>query len=278
MAKILYVIVLYGCRLEESTAFKTLLFSHRDVYKDVFVYDNSPNSQTTTINVGQYICDTRNGGLGKAYNTAFRYAMQKGYQWMLLTDQDTFFPTNAKDCYKKAIDEHPLCPMIVPRHAIISGKYISPTPYRMYTSHICKSTPIGITKFSDVCPINSGILLTVESFSRVGGYAENIWLDFSDIAFIEKYRKTYPKFYIMDNMTCLQNFSGIETDKEKVFHRFCIYLECAHNFRKEVSGTFLSLTLTTLRPTLSRTLKERTLRYLEAYWNYYIRSKENRHE
>ena len=278
MTKILYVIVLYRCRLEDSAAFKTLLFMHKDIYKDIFVYDNSPEPQTTNVNVGQYVNDTKNGGIGMAYNAAVRYALKEGYQWMLLSDQDTNFSIDAIACYERAAEEQSQYQMIVPRHKIENGKYISPTHYRMHTSKICDSAPTGAAKFSDVCPINSGILITVDSFSRVGGYYDDIWLDFSDIAFIEKYKKTYPIFYIMEDVTCLQTFSAMETDRQKVFSRFCIYLECAHNFRKCTSGNFLSLTCTTLRPTLSRTLKERTLRYLKAYCDYYISNKKNRNE
>ena len=276
MAKILYVITLYGCRLEDAAAFMTLLSGHKDIYGDIFVYDNSPQVQTTAVSVGQYVRDTGNGGLGKAYNAACEYAKNEGYDRLLLMDQDTFFPANAKECYTKAVEEHPQMSMIVPRHVIENGKYISPTPYRLHTSHICETAPVGIVKFSEACPINSGILLTVDSFSKAGGYDENIWLDFSDIAFIEKYRKSYPEFYVMDDVTCRQTFSATETDKDKVYHRFCIYLECARNFRKGTSGNCLSLTFTTLRPTLSRTLRELTLKYLRAYLSYYLLNKKNR--
>lgn len=273
---ILYVIILYGCRLEDSTAFQTLLLKHRDAHPHIFVYDNSPVAQTTDLSIGQYVHDTGNGGLGKAYNAACRYAKKMGYRWLLLLDQDTFFPDNAYDEYHKAIEMQLRVPMIVPRHVIEGGGYISPTHYCMHTSHISDAAPVGLVKFCQVCPINSGILLTVESFSNVGGYDELIWLDFSDIAFIEKYQKSYSEFYVMPDVTCRQSFSAIETDKNKVFHRFCIYLECARNFRKATSGNCLSLTFTTLRPTLSRTVKEHSMRYLRAYWEYYIKNKNNR--
>ncbi len=276
MTKILYVITLYGCSLEASAAFRTLLLGHKDIYKDIFVYDNSPETGTTGIGVGRYVGDTGNGGLGKAYNAACRYARQEGYGWLLLMDQDTYFPDGAVGSYIKAAEEHPQFTMIVPRHVIENGKYLSPTPYRMHTSHICESAPTGAVKFRNASPINSGIMVTVDSFLRVGGYDENIWLDFSDIAFIEKYQKAYPEYYVMEDVVCRQTFSGMEEDREKVYRRFCVYLECARNFRKDTSGNSLSLTVTTLRPTLSRTIKERTLRYLRAYLSYYLLNKKNR--
>lgn len=277
MGNILYVITLYGCRLEESATFKTLLKGHNDALNDIYVYDNSPYEQTTDVEVGKYVHDCCNGGLGKAYNAAYRYAIEKGYLWLLLLDQDTDFSNDAIDSYKAAICLHKSVSMIVPRHTIATGQFISPTPYCLFTSHICNSAPVGTVKFSDASPINSGILVSLDSFSRVGGYYEKVWLDFSDVAFIEKYKRLYPEYYVLPSVICRQTFSGMETDKKKIFQRFCIYLECARNFRKCVHGTSLALTIATLRPTLSRTFRERSLKYFWAFFNYYLGNKENRH-
>ena len=277
MNRILYVITLYGCMLEEAATFKTLFHGDKNYFKDIFVYDNSPMKQNESIKVGKYIHDICNGGLGKAYNAACVYAKENGYQWLMLLDQDTYFPENAIENYNEAIVSQSSVSMITPRHIIENGKFISPTPYHMFTSHVCTDAPTGIVKFSDASPINSGMLVSVESFCHSGGYYENIWLDFSDVAFIEKYKKLYHEYYVMANVICRQTFSGIETDKKKIYQRFCIYLECARNFRKCVHGISLALTVATIRPTLSRTLKTLNLKYIFAYFKYYLGSKENRH-
>ena len=89
--------------------------------------------------------------------------------------------------------------MIVPRHKIGNGKYISPTPYIMMSSDLQETAPTGFSHFSDVSPINSGILVSVESFIRSGGYEEDVWLDFQIYVLLKNIRKYIRPtiFYLM---------------------------------------------------------------------------------
>ena len=271
--RILFVLVLYGCRLEESASYTSLLAGLTDEHSNIFVYDNSPEPQQITISVGAYISNTGNGGLGLAYNEACRYAEANGYYWLLLLDQDTTFPPCALSSYRHAADRHPEVEMIVPRHRISDGRYLSPTRYRMKTSSLQDSAPTGYVTFREAAPINSGIMVSVRSFTKAGGYDEQVFLDFSDIRFIEKYRRHYSSFYVMPDVVCIQQFSGTEQQSDKVFRRFKIYLKCAANYPKESLSDALALTVTTLRPTLSSTLRERTLRYVKAWWKIYLMRK-----
>lgn len=265
---ILFVLVICECTVEQSTAFRTLIAPHSEAIANTFVYDNSRLSQTTSYKVAEYVHDTANSGLSKAYNEACKFALSNGYKWMLIMDQDTEFPDNALEQYIMASTLG--YDMIVPRHQVASELFLSPTPYRMKSSDLQKHAPTGEVDFKDCAPINSGILLTVESFIKVGGYEEAVWLDFSDICFIERYKKYYHSFYVMPKVTCIQAFSSLEQDKSKIYKRFCIYLECARNFPRTTIFDSLSLLITTLRPTLSRTVKERTMTYLKAYIKIYV--------
>lgn len=267
MTSILYILVIYGSDAAEAEAMRTLFAGHDERLQHLFIYDNSPSPHTPPQGVAQYVHDPSNGGLGRAYNTACRYAEAEGYEWLLLLDQDTTFPPDAIDKYESAIATHPETDMIAPRHMVAGGKYLSPTHYRMKTSHLQDSVPTGTVAFKDACPINSGLLVSVKSFTKAGGYDEPVWLDFSDIRFIEKYRKHYKTFYVMPDLVCRQNYSGLDTDPEKVFHRFCIYLQCAAAYPRDSWTDTLALAITTLRPTLSHTFRRCTLRYLKAYLN-----------
>lgn len=271
---ILFVLVIYGCKVEDSQSFNTLIAQDNDAIRNLFVYDNSPIIQDTTLPVANYIHDTSNRGLGIAYNTACEYAKQHGYKWLLLLDQDTIFPNGALASYRNAMALG--VNMIVPRHKTINGKFVSPTPYKMKTSDLQDTSPTGIVRFSEVSPINSGILVSIEAFLRSGGYEEKVWLDFSDICFIEKFKKYYPTYYILPDIICTQTFSAIETDKKKIYKRYCIYLECARNFPKKSVIDYLTMTITTLRPTLSRTIKEKTLLYIKTYLGIYILGKKHK--
>lgn len=266
MPSVLYILVIYGREAAEAEAMRTLFAGHEERLQHLFIYDNSPSPHTPPQGIAHYVHDPSNGGLGRAYNTACRYAETKGYEWLLLLDQDTTFPPDAIDKYESAMATHPETDMIAPRHMVNGGKYLSPTHYRMKTSHLQNSTPTGTVAFKDACPINSGLLVTVKSFIKAGGYDEPVWLDFSDIRFIEKYRKHYNTFYVMPDLVCQQSYSGLDTDPEKVFQRFCIYLQCAAAYPRDSWTDTLALTVTTLRPTLSHTIRQRTLRYLKAYF------------
>lgn len=269
---ILYVLVIYGCTVEQSVSFQTLIASSSKEIGNLFAYDNSPVTQETTLNVAAYVHDTNNSGLSKAYNEACKFAIAHGYKWLLLLDQDTQFPSNALEEYKKAASER-MAEMVVPRHKVCTGQYMSPTPYKLKTSCLQDDAPTGIVNFGRCCPINSGMMVSVESFQKAGGYEGSIWLDFSDICFIDKYKRHYSSFYVMSEVTCLQAFSGLDNDPQKVYRRFCIYLECARNFAKTRVGNAFVLLITILRPTISRTVKERTLKYLRAYYNIYVLGK-----
>ena len=266
---ILIVIVLYRRKLEDSASFKTIVSPSGDI-EHLFVYDNSPYIQHTELPVARYVHDISNGGLGKAYNIACEYAQAHGYGWLLLLDQDTTFPPNAMTFYRKAISSSIGVEMIAPMHIVANGRFLSPTPYRMKTSSLQETAPTGIVRFKDASPINSGILVSVDSFLQAGGYEEDVWLDFADICFIEKYRKRYPEYYVLPDVVCVQSFSGEETDQKIVFRRYLIYLECARHFPRHTPLDSVALFITTLRPTISRTIKERTLRYLKAYWAIYV--------
>ncbi len=270
---ILFVLVIYKCRLEDSVSFKTLVEQNGEI-ENLFVYDNTPTVQDTSLPVAAYVHDADNGGLSRAYNRGCKFACENGYKWLLLLDQDTVFPKNALDAYRKAMVSSENLNMIVPQHKVSNGKYLSPTRYFLRMSDLQDTVCTGLVSFSQASPINSGILVSAESFCKVGGYEESVWLDFSDICFIEKYKKLYPFCYVLPDVVCFQQFSMLETDKKRVFNRFCIYLECARNFPRHSFADSIILAIATLRPTLSRTIKERTLRYIKAFFEIYFFNKQ----
>lgn len=271
--KILFVLVIYGCEVEASVSLKTLIGLNSKRLADVFVYDNSPQPHNTHLPVLHYEHDPHNGGLGRAYNMACHYAMVHGYGWLLLLDQDTTFPPHALSAYEKAINDNPDCNLIAPRHKVSNGKYMSPTHYRWKASNLQATTPVGRVRFNDASPINSGILVSVESFGKVGGYADSVWLDFSDICFIERYKRLFPFYYVLPDVACQQAFSAFEQDEGKVFARFRIYLNCAHAFPCHTLGDRAALTFTTFRQTISKIIRRRSLKYLSAYWTVYVLGK-----
>lgn len=184
--KILCVIVLYKCKLENSKSYQSLLQNNEET---IFVYDNSPISQEVHGENIVYIHDSQNGGLSVAYNKAAQYARCNRFDWLLLLDQDTTFQKGAIEYYIKAINEFPDIKMFAPVHQISDGRYISPTHYVCKGSRPSRVMKCGLLNFKEASPINSGIMVNVTAFYEAGCYDEEVVLDFSDIRFMEKFRK-----------------------------------------------------------------------------------------
>lgn len=268
--QILAVIVLYKCILKESASYQTLL---KESDLDLYVYDNSPNRQDIDLRNVKYVHDAKNSGLSVAYNRAAEYALLNGYQWLLLLDQDTTFPFGSLDLYLSAMLKYPDIQMFAPVHRIKTGKYISPTHYFCKGSRPTKKLFNGILSFEQVSPINSGLLISLSSFYNVGGYDEKVVLDFSDIRFIEKYKKKYSCFYVIPGIVCLQDFSIEEHNVEKLMNRFQIFLNCALACKRESVFDRFGYLYVTAKRAIHLVLLTRKLMFLKIYISSYLFNK-----
>lgn len=264
--KILCVIVLYKCKLEDSKSYLSLLQNKNET---IFVYDNSPLSQKVHTDNIVYIHDSQNRGLGKAYNMAAKYAKDNHFKWMLILDQDTSFTDDALPKYVKAIEENPSILLFVPKHKISNGKFLSPTPYHHKTSKLQDNVPTGIVKLLPYAPINSGMLINIDLFWKAGGYDEAVWLDFSDIRFIEKVRKLIDVFYVVDTV-CIQDFSVDETDMARLKNRFRIFCQCAKACKRERFGDYVDYLYVTAKRCLSLVVKNKNLSFISIYFKTYF--------
>lgn len=226
--KILPVLVLYNQTIENSETFRTL--SLDSFVGDIFVYDNSPLPKETLLEGGGqfvYVHDASNGGISRAYNEAALYAKDKGYEWLLLLDQDTLFPQGALSLYESAISCNTSEVMFVPQIYYLGKKAFSPVKLG-FMSIKGKYVSIGSHLWNDYSVVNSGMCVSLEAFSSVGGYEDNVRLDFADYCFIEKLKKKYQSFYRID-VEAYQNFSNTESDLQKLKRRFDLYIESAMN-------------------------------------------------
>lgn len=269
MVDILYVIVLYKCRLDETLTYRTLICEDSDKY--LFVYDNSPYLQDFERANMFYYHDTNNSGIGVAYNMAAEFARENGFKWLLFLDQDTTFPSNAEIVYKNAIHDHPDINMFVPRLKILDGRYISPTKYFLKTSYPQKKVKTGYVSFKDAAPINSGIMVSIDSFFMAGGYDPQIILDFSDICFIERYSRMFEGFFVVD-IECVQNFSVEEREVNKLLPRYLIFLECAKRCKRNGFEDNFAYFFVTLKRTMKLTLQTRRMCFLKFYYQKYLKT------
>lgn len=276
---VIAVLVLYKTRLEDSETFVSLGNSLRSskLIMDVVVYDNSPTpmvSRPECVNNNwriHYIHDKTNPGVSKAYNKGFGIAKKLNKKWLLLLDQDTSFPQNAFVEYSKAIRENPGIFLFAPI-LISNDRIMSPCRYFLHRGYSIKKVKYGVCDFSMKSLLNSGMLIHVDAFQKVGRYNEKIRLDFADHAFIKCYKGYYRNFVII-NMRCSHGFfdnQSLTTNAASV--RFAYYCEgarhSANNFRD-----FLILLLVATCKAVKLSLIHKNLNFFAIFYNSFFARK-----
>lgn len=260
---IVCAVVIYHSKLTDCNVYKTFIGKILDAIDCLMVFDNSPESLYEDISLAKgvykYYWNKDNPGVSANYNKAAGYAAIKGYEWILLLDQDTSFPEDALDTYKKGINEYPGENIFVPMHKIKNGKYISPVNS---LRRVAANINPGVYKLGKYDIINSGILIRVTSFVSAGGYKEDVKLDFSDFQFFERLRGKIKSVVIL-NINCMQDFSNYEQDKGKLVNRFRIYCENAVNFESDRLNVYAKITYLVIKHTLSLSIRCRSLIFIK---------------
>ena len=261
--KILPVIVLYNALLGEQKSYLSLLRDCR--WREFVVYDNSPESFVQKISDERavYVRDSSNGGLAKAYNKAAEIAREKGYEWLLLLDQDTTFPDGATDEYVRLADEVSAQTIIAPGLVSSDGKRISPCRRGFFGKSVAGNLKSGIYPLGEAMPVNSGTCLRIGEIERCGGYDARLHLDFVDFDFIGRFAKIFAsaKLQLMDSVA-IQDFANDTADAEKMLIRFKSFLNDSRTHPE-------SLTVV-LRHTLSLTLRTKKLCFILEFFKIYF--------
>jgi len=231
---ILCIIVLYKCKLEESITYKSLYkcLNNTQLKLDLLIYDNSPIKQsisndTNPFNI-KYICYQNNNGISLAYNYGYEYAVYLSKKWLLLMDQDTYFPINYFDKLNEEITNNTNIKIFAPIVITNNNKILSPCKYIFKKGFLLKKIKPGIYSLKKLSPINSGLLIELDLYLKAGKYNENLFLDYCDFDFINKVAMIENKFMLID-LICTQNFSNDETDKDKLKIRYKIFCKDLKN-------------------------------------------------
>lgn len=254
---ILIVTVIYNQRIEDTNIFKSLL--SEDDY--VFIYDNSPKPQDIKRLPSNwiYISDTSNSGLSKAYNKAADYAQTQGIEWILIADQDTLFPHNAIDIYRMNIKLHGDIHMFLPKVRTVRNLYISPVKTVGYMPRPSRFTPDSKISLKKHAVINSGTLVSTEAFKSCGGYNENVFLDFSDFQFMERFAFRYQFAYVL-NMECIQDLSTFSDSTEKKISRFRLFCKSLSGYQSLRKFGRLQITAVVAKRALKLCIATRSLK------------------
>lgn len=269
------VIVLYNTRLSNSVTFQSLTNSIKENENKItlIIYDNSPERQD--INFSEYLMwdikyihDKSNPGVSTAYNKAAKVASELNKIWILLTDQDTFFPKESISKYIEAINAFDQINFFVPY--LKSGDInFSPSKYYFSRGCIWKDALPGIHSFRNKTVLNSGILVDLDAFNSVGGYNEKVQLYFSDFEFVNKFKRKYENFYLID-FTCKHQLSDIvNVDLESAKKRFYYY--CEGGYQSSTSKLhFILLFITIFLRSIKLSLKYRNFIFLQIFSKRYI--------
>jgi len=270
--ELLAVLVLYKTRLEDSKTFVSLTASLRsiDVRLDLVVYNNSPDDEYEGLADHpdwhiNYIADSSNNGVSKAYNTAAEIALRLGKKWLLLLDQDTIFPMETIASYLKAIEAHPDKQLIAP---LMRNKnyIISPCRYKLMRGTPLKHIAPGMHSFNGLSLINCGLCIAVSGFQAIKGYNELLPLDFSDHDFIRRFqRKAAKEFVLIDLKVVHELSSHSKNSLVSDLVRFRFYLSATQNMPASVTERLL-LKSNALVRSLKLSLLHRNLSFFKLWW------------
>lgn len=263
---VLFVIVLYKSALEKSMTYRTLLSKCNNGH--IFVYDNSPDIQLICLSNIIYHHDPCNSGLSIAYNTAARCAKENGYEWLLLLDQDTDFSGVAIDDYKSAILANPNIKLFAPK-VKCGERYMSPAKIHHKNAVLQSSAPNGIISLNEYSPINSGICVNVDAMIECGGYKEDVFLDYSDYQFIERFKRLYPQAYILDR-EAKQDFSAFSDSKEATLSRYRLFCRSIKACERHSFADNWGYLFVVTKRCISICFHYKTLLPLKTLWNSYL--------
>lgn len=229
---ILLIIVLYKKSINE-------LFYLNNIKQelDVLIYDNSPERQEAPSDI-YYYHNPLNVGVSAAYNYGIDLAEKIGKKYVVLLDQDTVFDTEKLSYYKKAALKYgedyiyaPICKN--------GDKIYSPFIEDRIGNH-CQSKSDFVYKsvydLKGKSLINSGLMIPLKIIKEVGKFNENIKLDFSDIYFIELYKRKH-QFIILLDVYLEHRLSGDEgKNKNKELNRFKYYCNGAREYLKSTEN------------------------------------------
>lgn len=270
MNESLIVVVVYNKKIN-SLAW---VFSAQANGKHVFIYDNSLVQQDVPVTSDAsiyYEHDSGNSGVSRAYNRAALKAKELGLDRILILDQDTVFDLEVLNeyerVYKKYGDRFIYAPVVKNE---VGDKVYSPAHCKRF---IGKVQTIDEFVFEEVYSlggkslINSGLMIPLRIFDMIGGYNENLKLDFSDVYFIEQYKKINPEI-ILAGVYLKHSISGDEgKDFTREYNRFKYYCSAAGEIGRVLDSTVI---WAPLRRLIRLTVKYKTFAFFKIFYESYI--------
>lgn len=233
------------------------------------IVDNSPEAGGSPAADVVYEHQASNVGVSAAYLRGAELAKAHGCQWLLLLDQDSHFPTHWFEEYAAALGSFPNATLLVP--AVPAGKkWISPAGYRWHRGWLNNPMPKGPFRLNHYAPINAGMLIQRSAYEACGGHESKVQLDFSDFAFLHKFKKQNSYAFLVE-FSLQHSLSGIEKSSfEQRITRFGHYCRDAAAFARSGGPTAWLIWWAAWR-TLLLSLRYRRLQFFSVFWREFNR-------
>lgn len=155
--------------------------SYLDAIDQLLVIDNtSPsviNDVQSKLPLGrvQWRANNENEGIAKPWNDAARWAMEQGADWLLVMDQDSFFPENTGATWQQFLANNQVASVavIAPFHQTDPSQEVKKTP--------------GTTRLNFV--MGSGCHINLGAYRASGPFNEKLFLDLVDHEYCLRVRK-----------------------------------------------------------------------------------------
>jgi GT2 family glycosyltransferase len=263
--KILAVVVRYQTPLSESIAFQGLcdaFSSHPEIARSytVMIWDNSPEAIPNSGLSHEFVYSHSKVNLcvSGAYNGAMQYAVEHGYPWMLLLDQDT------KITHAALVGMLSHCHDLLSREEIaaiaptvcVGSRIISPVEIRPLSSK-GRNYPAGECGIAsgEATAINSGCIIRVGSLRAIGGFSLGFWLDYSDIYVFHQFFLNGMKVWRAADVQLEHDLSIMDYDRLMTPWR-CKNRSCAETAFTDLYNGSLENAILTLR-LFARAIKQR---------------------
>jgi GT2 family glycosyltransferase len=200
-----------------------------------------------------------NVGVSGAYNSAMEYALEHGYPWMLLLDQDTEITHGfllAMLRHSRDLFSRQEIAAIVP--TVRTGRIVI-SPHRQVFSLTgrARKYPAGECGIApgEATAINSGCIMRVASLRAIGGFSADFWLDDSDIYVFHQFFVHGMKAWRAADVELDHDLSMMDYDRLMTPWRYRNFSFAETAFKDLYKGR-IENALQTLR-LLARTIKQR---------------------
>jgi len=267
---VLFAIVTYKEKYFECLSYLSLLKSFENCNTgtelNVMVFDNTDQAHW---NVGRppqsrvrlhYFHQNDNRGISFAYNRIHDFAVKNNFEWIVFLDQDTTLSIEAYEVYCNKMSnsaQHLLAVPIV----YANTKILSPCSTNFYQKIFSNEIVSGIMDLKHLTCINSGLMVNTKLYGSIGGYDENLKLDFCDHDFIERAKIKVDSIEILD-VKFIQDFSTDNNTKAQSIFRYKIFIEDYKNYSKNRNKMLLFLRID-LKHLLRLTFKFRTFEFIK---------------